>query len=261
MLLAQITDLHVTRRTDYGLDTAAALERCVDQVAGLDPRPDLCLVTGDIVESGDASEYALAREILARLPTPYYVIPGNHDERGTFREAFSDHAYLPRDGEFLHYTLEEWPLRIIALDTVIPRQTEGTLCEARLQWLAKQLAREADRPTLIMMHHPPFRTGSRAIDEASFTNREALGEIIARHWNIEAMLCGHVHRAMQSRFFGTLASACPSPAHQVALDFRPEAELAFTHEPPGFQLHVWLPGQNLVMHTVCVGQFGGPFPY
>ena len=249
----------MTRRTRYHLDTVAALDRCIEQIQQLKPLPDACLVTGDLVECGDAEEYLLVRDRLARLSMPWFVIPGNHDERTTFRLAFSDQAYLPASGEFLHYTVENLSLRIIALDTVVPQRTAGTLCAERLEWLSTRLAESPDRPTLIVMHHPPFKTGATAIDDASFVNREALGEVISQYWNIEAILCGHVHRAMQTRFFGTLASACPSPAHQLALDFNPEAPLAFTHEPPGFQLHVWHPGQSLVTHTVCIGQFPGPF--
>src|SRR5450756_284889 len=209
MLLAQITDSHVTLRSDYHLDTAAALVRCVEQIQKLDPPPDACLITGDLVDCGTADEYRLVREIFSRLSMPWFVIPGNHDKREAFRAAFADRRRLPETGEFLHYTIEDLALRIIALDTVVTGHTEGTLCPQRLKWLAQKLAEAPERPTIIMMHHPPFRTGASVIDEASFTNREALGGLISRYWSIEAILCGHLHRAMQTRFFGTLASTAP----------------------------------------------------
>ena len=261
MLLAQITDSHVALRTGYHLDTLAALVRCVEQIQKLDPLPDACLITGDLVDCGIPDEYRLVREIFSRLSMPWFVIPGNHDEREAFRAAFGGQGRLPETGEFLHYAIEDLPLRIIALDTVVPGQTEGTLCSERLEWLRAKLAEAPERPTLIIMHHPRFRTGASVIDDASFTNREALGALISRYRNIEAILCGHLHRAMQTRFFGTLASTAPSTAHQLALDFRPDAKLSFTLEPPGFQLHAWQPGQSLVTHTICVGQFAGPFPF
>lgn len=261
MLLAQITDSHVALRTGYHVDTVAALVRCVEQIQKLDPLPDACLITGDLVDCGTADEYRMVREIFSRLSMPWFAIPGNHDEREAFRVAFADQRRLAEAGGFLHYAIEDLALRIIALDTVVPGHTEGTLCSERLEWLAAKLAEAPERPTIIMMHHPPFRTGASVIDEASFTNREALGELISRYWNIEAILCGHLHRAMQTRFFGTLASTAPSTAHQLALDFRPDAKLSFTLEPPGFQLHAWQPGQSLVTHTICVGQFVGPFPF
>jgi Icc protein len=43
---------------------------------------------------------------------PVFVIPGNHDTCEGMREAFGREGYLPRAG-FLHYAVEEYPLRIV----------------------------------------------------------------------------------------------------------------------------------------------------
>ena len=64
---------------------------------------------------------------------PVFVIPGNHDSREGMREAFGREGYLPRAG-FLHYAIEEYPLRIVALDTHIPGEHGGLLCAERLAW-------------------------------------------------------------------------------------------------------------------------------
>lgn len=52
---------------------------------------------------------------------------------------------------------------------------------------------------------------------------DALETLVRRHANIERIICGHLHRSIFQRFGATIASTCPSPAHQVALDLRPEA--------------------------------------
>jgi Icc protein len=62
------------------------------------------------------------------------------------------------------------------------------------------------------------------------------------------------------RFAGTVASVCPSPAHQVALDLAPDAADDFIMEPPAFQLHRW-DGTTLVTHTAYIGEFDGPYPF
>ena len=95
----------------------------------LDPRPDVVLATGDLVEGGKPEEYALLRLLLAPLAMPVHLIPGNHDARDALREAFADHAYLPPTG-FLHYTIETLPVRLIALDTLVPGKTTRRACAA-----------------------------------------------------------------------------------------------------------------------------------
>src|SRR5258705_13906314 len=101
MLIAQISDMHVKAEGEllYGrIDTAGFLERAVAHVMTLDPRPDVVLATGDLVEGGKPEEYALLRRLLAPLAMPVYLIPGNPDARDALRAAFPDHGYLPGSG-------------------------------------------------------------------------------------------------------------------------------------------------------------------
>ena len=264
MLIVQITDTHLKGEGEllYGrIDTAGYLERAVAHVNALDPRPDVALVTGDLVDGGKAAEYANLRRVLSQLAMPFFLIPGNHDARETLREAFPDHAYLPRDGA-LHYAIEDLPLRLIALDTLVPGKGYGALDGAQLDWLEARLA-EGDRPTLIFMHHPPFDVGMAAMDNdyRLVEGGERLAEIVRRHGNVERVLCGHVHRPIQVRWAGTMGSVAPSTAHQAALDMRPGAKLSLAMEPPGVSLHLWNPATGLVTHTSYVGDYGGPRPF
>ncbi len=192
---------------------------------------------------------------------PLYLLPGNHDERGALRDAFPDHAYLGQMDEFIQYAVDAGPLRLIALDTVIPGKGGGELCATRLAWLEARLAEAPGRPTLILMHHPPFATGIGHMDRIGFADPRPLEAIVRRHPAIERILCGHLHRPIQTRFGGTLASTCPSPAHQVVLDLAPDAASQFALEPPGYQLHLWREGAGLVSHTAFVGDFPGPYPF
>ena len=262
MLLCQISDLHVMagRALAYGVvDTASCLERCVQRIVSLDPLPDVIIATGDLVDFPDARSYGLLREILARLPLPVFLMPGNHDERQELRAAFPDHRYLRRDSDFLQYAIDEYPVRLLALDTVIPGQPEGTLCARRLQWLETRL-RESDAPTVIALHHPPFYTGIGHMDEMGLDNSSGLADIVRRHPQVQRIICGHLHRPIQALFAGTMASVCPSTAHQVLLDLKPGSAARFVLEPAGFQLHLWT-GQTLVTHTSYTGDYGEPYPF
>ncbi|MFX8389412.1 hypothetical protein ABTL55_19310, partial [Acinetobacter baumannii] len=88
--------------------------------------------------------------------------PGNHDARDALREVFPDHAYLPKTG-FLQYTVEGLPVRLVALDTLMPGKGYGVLGAERLDWLEARLG-ESDRTTILFMHHPPFECGVDAFD-------------------------------------------------------------------------------------------------
>jgi len=263
MLIAQITDTHISTPgsvNDRYFRTPEHLERAVAHLNRLAPRPDVVLATGDLVERGEPEEYARLRAILDRLAMPLYVIPGNHDSRKGLARAFADRGYLPTDGGFLHYTVEEWPVRLIGLDTQVPGQPGGRLCAERLAWLDARLGEAAARPTVVFMHHPPFVTGLQAMDAMGLEGKEELGTVIRRHPQVERLVCGHVHRPMTRRFAGTVATTCPSTAHQIALELPPTEQLSVVMEPPACMLHLWLGAEaGLVSHVSVIGDERPPF--
>jgi 3',5'-cyclic AMP phosphodiesterase CpdA len=277
MLVAQITDMHIlaagklfhspNRATPPGadpnwsrIDTAAHLARAVATLNALKPRPDVTVITGDLVEHGNADEYANLRALLAPLAMPSFVIPGNHDSREGLREAFADAGYFPATG-FLQYTVEGHPLRIVALDTHIPGDADGELCADRLRWLDATLKAQPSKPTVVLMHHPPVSTGIEHMDRHALRNPAALAKVVGRHSQIERILCGHLHRTIDRRFAGTVAGTAPATAHQLVLDINPGAPAQFIFEPPGYQLHLWRDGHGLVTHTAVFGEWPGPYPY
>ncbi|HUK64504.1 MAG TPA: phosphodiesterase, partial [Dongiaceae bacterium] len=256
MLIAQITDTHVSTldsRNDRVFRTREHLVRAVDHLNRLAPRPDVAIATGDLVERGDEAEYARLREVLDGLAMPLFVIPGNHDARGPLTRVFDHHAYLPREG-FLQYAVEDWPVRLVALDTLVPGEHGGRLCEERIGWLDARLAEAPSRPTLVLMHHPPFRTGIIKMDEMGLEDAGPLGDVLRRHPQVERVACGHLHRAIVRRFGGTVACTAPATAHQIALDLGSEPRLATVMEPPSCLLHLWLGDEGgLVSHVSVIG--------
>ena len=262
MLIAQISDTHVMPEgalMSGVVDTAPFLERAVAHINALEPRPDVVLASGDLVDAGGLEEYRRLRGILAKLAMPVYLIPGNHDARANLRAAFPDHRYL-QSGDFIQYAIEDHDLRLIGLDTLTPGAPHGELCDARLNWLEAKL-KESNRPALLFMHHPPFSCGIAEFDTMDLEVGAArLAAIVRANPQVERVLCGHVHRPVQTRWAGTMASIGPSTAHYATLDFRPDVAVTFSMEPPAIALHHW-DGAALVTHLSYVGAYEGPYAF
>jgi 3',5'-cyclic AMP phosphodiesterase CpdA len=260
MIIAQITDLHARPpgvRAYAGIDTNAMMRSAVGAIGALDPLPDCVIATGDLTDCGLADEYRQVADALAELPMPAFLIPGNHDRRDVMRACLADrHRYLTQEPDFLHYVVDDFPVRLIALDTVVAGDHGGEICAAREAWLERTLAKGDGRPTLIFMHHPPFRTGLPAMDSMMCRSAPTFASLIARHPEIERVVAGHCHRPIVVRWAGTVGFVAPSTAHQVVLDFESADDNRFIHEPPGLALHVYREGIGIVSHVAVIGDYG-----
>lgn len=265
MLIAHITDTHVvapgTRAYRDQIDTNTMFARAIERLNALVPRPDCVIVTGDLTDHGTLPEYREFTRLLAGLEIPHYLVIGNHDDR-TMMMAALDMPYLQQDGDgFVQYVVDHLPVRLIMLDSCSDDHHVGQYCERRLAWLRARLAEAPERPTVVALHHPPFDTGIVMMDAGGADWAAGLVDAIAAYPNVQRILCGHVHRSVQTRVGSSIASICPSTAHQVTLDLGvvPMTDNFFEMEPPGFQLHLYRNGM-MVTHTAPIERYPGVAP-
>lgn len=262
MLLAQLTDTHIRRPGSlaYGVvDTARYLEAAVAHILALAPRPDAVIVTGDLTDFDRAEEYARFLEITAALPMPLLPIPGNHDSSAGLLAAFP-HIAARCAGGRVNYVADDFPLRLVMLDSTVCGKPHGALGGEGLAFLDRALSDGRERPTLVAAHHPPFLTGIRHMDVQNLQDADALEEVLRRHPQVVGFICGHVHRAVTAGFAGIAATIAPAPAHSVSLALDPDAPPTFRMEPPSLSLHA-LEGGRLVTHRSFIGAFAGPYPF
>jgi 3',5'-cyclic-AMP phosphodiesterase len=256
VILAQLTDPHITVGPgDAG--SAEALAAAVAAVNAFDPLPDAVLLTGDVTEHASEAEYERAAELLAQLPIPLHLLVGNHDDPDGIRA----HLGAPGDqGEPLQYSQALGPLRLVACDTSVRGQDAGALGPERLAWLEAELERDRTTPTLLAMHHPPLLIGMGVLDEIGLAqdDRLALRELLSANPQVKRIVTGHVHRGATGAIGGCPVFVCPSSYLQLALDLRPDSEIALVREPPCFGLHVTL-DDELTSHVVPIGDYGPPF--
>jgi 3',5'-cyclic AMP phosphodiesterase CpdA len=251
MLLAQLSDLHLVPSGQrlYGrIDTLGACEQALARIAALDRRPQMLVLSGDLADTGKTPEYCWLRDRLDRLGIPYCLLPGNHDRRHEMRSVFAGRGFSPNG--LCCQRLDVGEGSLLLLDTVVEGEEAGEVAEGQLEWLNS--ACPAGRPTLLFMHHPPFVTGIAALDAIACRGSDRLAAWLEDRSNVEAILCGHVHRHVASRFAGRPALTAPSPAHQIALRLREGRPLAYTAEPGGLLCHLWLPGRSLTSHLLPI---------
>ena len=262
VLVAQISDLHIKpvgMRAYRRVDTAAALARCVKELNRFTPRPDLVVISGDLVDAPSQSAYEHLLQLLAPLEIPFAAAPGNHDDRDLMRAALPD-GYASQSGA-LNSLRAIGALDAVLVDSMTPGRDYGTLERETLVWLEAVLAAAPRRPALLFLHHPPFVTGIEHMDVQNLRNAGELAAILQRHRRVRLVAAGHVHRAVATNFAGASATICPAPNHAVALDLEARLPPSFNIEPPAFHLHVWSAGEDfgsVVTHWVPIGDFDGP---
>ena len=252
MLVAQITDIHLGFEPDSPREfNRQRLDATLAALSALDPLPDLLLATGDLVDRGDVASYRRLREALALLPFPVHYALGNHDVRQNFAAVYPEVGFT--DG-FLQYVIETEPLRLIVLDTLEEGRHGGAFCERRAAWLRARLDEAPERRTLIVQHHPPVEVGIAGMNTDPPEPRvHRLAKCLRDRPNVIGLVCGHIHRAITTRWEDVIVATCPSTAPQVALELQPidpehpDGRPLIVADPPAYALH-WWNGRELISH-------------
>ena len=265
MLIAQLSDLHVRPRgvpAARVVETNMMVERALASVAALNPRPDVVVISGDVTECGRPEEYEMASQMFRRhLSMPVFVVPGNHDRRDNFRSHLAHMRGVTEDPDFVQYVVDEYPVRLVMLDSVVPQAGHGLLCPQRLEFLDRTLRAAPDKPTMLVLHHPPMLTGAGGMDGIWLRNTAELGALLERHPQVERILTGHHHRSIVGRLGHAIVIVAPAVVHQTELNLRPGIEDQLVLEPSAYQLHLQLPDGGIATHTVFAERFPGPFPF
>lgn len=209
-----LTDLHITASGQVeGTACAARLSQAVEQINRWHADADCCVITGDLTDTGAPEEYAALTVGLAGLSIPVLPMIGNHDNRAAFRAA------MPPTGtamaEYHQFRHDIGNLTLLCLDTNIPGDHAGAIDEARLSWLANQLADTRSRQVLVFMHHPPGPLGLSLSDTIPLQDAEPLISLLADTPQVAHLFCGHVHRPVSGTIGGVPFTTLRALAHQT----------------------------------------------
>lgn len=249
-----LTDLHITQPGTMiiGLDPVARLRSVLSTALRDHPDAAHVIFLGDLTHHGLPSEYNRLRDLVENLITPQgpplLATIGNHDKRAVA------HAHLPwlaQDCQgFAQTSLCIGGTRILMLDTVdetgAVRRHAGHLCDTRLDWLRAELAAAPEDRVLIMLHHPPMRTGFAGMDAIGLLNGDALLGVLTQDGRPAHLICGHVHRTISGSVGNIGYSVLKSPCHQMPLSLNDSSTGLSVDEPGAYGLILLTPHGPIV---------------
>ena len=251
MIIAQISDTHIETGTSREACRLEDLARTVAAINALRPRPVAVVHTGDVSHDATADDYRAALAMLGRLEMPLYAILGNRDRRGPFRQAFAGAGYLDPSSRFVQYAVDLGPLRLVAADTLHEESGLGAFCPARAGELEALLAAGADRPTLVIAHHPPVEVpslqGRNPLQFHDPDDAAALVACIARAPGVVGVAAGHIHRTEHVAIAHTTLTTMTS----VAVDLRRGRDKDLYPRGPVMHLHTF-DGTRLQMRPLAM---------
>ena len=160
-------------------------ERVRASILSQEPKPELCLMAGDLAEHGTEAELGPMRDVLGSLNMPYHAVIGNHDYvSDTDRSAWDE--LFPRS---LNYHFEHRGWRFIGLDSSEGTKWEKTLIQpATLRWLDDTLQKLDRRtPTIVFTHFPL----GEAVSMRPLNADDLLERL--KEFNLVAVFNGHHH--------------------------------------------------------------------
>ena len=242
-IIAHFSDVHV----DGEERSAERTRRVVRYLNALRAPVDVVLVTGDLAEHGAESEYERVSGLLD-LPGPVLYCPGNHDVREAFRKVLL--------GEAAHGSPVDRAHRVggalfLMCDSSIPGRADGRLAERTLDWIESELTASAGLPAFVCFHHPPVTLGMPYVDGIRQFATDRLADLVARHDNVVAVLCGHAHTAASSTFGGKPLLVAPGVVSTAMLPFESEA-IVDESMPPMLALHILDEERRLTTHFRAV---------
>ncbi len=244
----QLTDIHLVKPNEilFGIDVWDRLEKAVTSIATHHADADFLVLTGDLTDMGEPQAYRALPSILDKLPCPYYLMLGNHDNRVTAQKMMPSLAWT-NDG-FLQYDFALGNHAFICLDTQIEGEDKGLLCDIRLKHLENMLQthHKQAKDIYLFLHHPPMKVGFGAMDFINLVNADAL-LMLLKQYPVKHLFIGHLHTNCHGMWHDIPYSMIRSTVHQTKVVLTEHQNFTAITGTPEYAV-VMLQNQQLTIH-------------
>ncbi|WP_117235731.1 3',5'-cyclic-AMP phosphodiesterase [Vibrio maerlii] len=228
--LLQITDTHLFARTDGALlsvKTQHSFEAVVAEILAQQLEFDAILATGDISQDHTSISYQKFAKGIQPLDKQCFWLPGNHDFKMNMDAVFPSEQISAQPHVLLG---EHW--QMILLDSQVEGVPHGRLSEEQLELLDNTLAQNPDKHSLVVLHHHSVLVGSKWLDQHTLHDAHEFWDVVNKHDNVKAVVCGHVHQDLNTMHQGVQVIATPS----TCVQFKPNSDdFALDEQSPGWR--------------------------
>lgn len=242
--LIWLTDLHLRMQDDpQALANEARLGSCIEHAYLHHPDAGLCVVTGDVVDTGKKDEYRRLKHFGLERWNELRALPGNHD-------------CAPHLARSLIGTGQQWPgsmsisgFRLVFLDTSVAGRDCGRVGSDVISWLDAE-CRESAEPILLFMHHQPMQTYVPSTDTIGLEDASAFADLVARQSErIAHIFFGHCHMPISGSLAGVGFTGLPATALQQRPDFADEVFVIDSNAPPYYGV-IFADEHTVVTHII-----------
>ncbi|MGL1894568.1 MAG: metallophosphoesterase [Spirochaetaceae bacterium] len=161
-------------------------ELAVKEINQLDPKPDVVINTGDLVDSPEnVTAWQDYQDVTNSISSPVYEVKGNHD------------GPIERGKDYYSFTLKGLLFTVINTQFLKNSEFYPEECNKQKRFIEKELSDNRYNKNIIMlMHHPPIPHETVRNEDYFFIpaiQRKWVIELLEKY-NIRAVLSGHLHR-------------------------------------------------------------------
>ncbi|SET34453.1 3',5'-cyclic-AMP phosphodiesterase [Thorsellia anophelis] len=238
--LLQISDMHLfadKKEKLLGVPTYKSFQAVINTIKKNNTIFDLIVCSGDITQDQSIESYQHFINIMGTFNTPVVWLPGNHDNQNNMQGILNTSNL----SEAKHILINDnW--QCILLDSQLSGAPKGELSGPQLDFLEKSLSSEKNRNTLIFVHHNPKPCGSQWLDQHKLQNSDTLATKLKSYDKIKAIICGHIHQAIDDCWEDWSFYSTPS----TSIQFLPKSKIfSLDTINPGWREFILKPDGNL----------------